>query len=146
MTIQNRISAKLMPKNIFVDLNVILDVFLARQGFEASQDIIQLGEQTDYQLWVSAHLVTTLAYLLEASKVPRSKISEHIEWLLDTFGVVTTDEQLLRAATLGPITDYEDSVVEQAAIKAGAEVIITRNIRDFRNSTIKAQTPKQYLA
>ncbi len=142
---QNQISARLMPKNLFVDLNVIIDVFLARHGFEASREVIQLGTQSSCHLYVSAHLVTTLAYLLEASKVPQPKITEHVIWVLDTFSVVAINEQILRAAALSSITDYEDALIEQAARKVGATVIVTRNIRDFRHSTIKAQTPEQYL-
>ena len=33
-----------MPTNILIDLNIILDVFLERDGFKASSDVIQLGE------------------------------------------------------------------------------------------------------
>lgn len=142
---QSQVSARLMPKNIFVDLNVVLDVFLARQGFEASKNVIKLGEQSEYRLWISGHCVTTLAYLLERAKLSRPKILQHITWLLDTFSVVSLDEQLLRAATLSLVTDYEDAVIEQAAIKANAKVIITGNIRDFRHSAVQAQTPEQFL-
>jgi hypothetical protein len=60
-----------MPERILVDLNVVLDVFLARPGFEAARDVIQLGEQHGCQIYFSAHGVTTMAYLLEHAGVPR---------------------------------------------------------------------------
>lgn len=134
-----------MPKNILIDLNVIVDVFLARPGFEPSRDVILLGEQGMCRLYVSAHMVTTLSYLLEDAKVPRPKILEHVTWLLDTFHVIPTDDKLLRAATTSSLSDYEDAVVEQSAIAIGAAIIITRNIRDFRRSVVPAKTSQQYL-
>lgn len=141
----NQQYAQLMPKNIFIDLNVIVDVLLAREGFELSRDVIKLGEQGNYQLFISAHMVTTLAYLLEEAKVQRTTVLKHVAWLLNTFTVVPTDAQLLWSATNSRITDFEDAVIEQAAAKANASVVITRNIRDFRDSIVLSQTPKQYL-
>lgn len=135
-----------MLKNIFIDLNVIVDVLLERQGFEASKEVILLGERGSYRLWLSAHCVTTLAYLLERAKLPPAQVLEHLIWVVDSFGIIPVNEQLLRAATLSLLSDYEDAVIEQAALKANAEVIATKNVRDFSQSVIPAQTPAQYLA
>ena len=55
-----------MLTNILVDLNVILDVFLERNGFKASSDVIQLGE-VNHNLYISAHSRTYL-------KMPRSLV------------------------------------------------------------------------
>ncbi|HTE22687.1 MAG TPA: PIN domain-containing protein [Candidatus Limnocylindria bacterium] len=44
-----------MPKNILIDLNVILDVLLERKSFEASLGILRLSERDAYQLYISAH-------------------------------------------------------------------------------------------
>lgn len=133
-----------MPKNIFVDLNVILDVLLQRQGYESSRDVLRLGEQASYRLYISAHMVTTFAYLLEQANVPQPTIRKHVVWLLDTFSVVATDDQLLRKAAQSKLTDFEDAVVEQAASCVEAQVIVTRNIRDFKQSLVGAQTPEEY--
>ena len=53
-----------MPKNILIDLNVIVDVLLERSGVEASTNILELGESNDCLLYISAHMVTAFAYLL----------------------------------------------------------------------------------
>src|SRR3989344_4054093 len=132
-----------MPKNIFVDLNVIIDVLLARDNFEASKKVIELGQRADARLYISAHAVTTFAYLLEGAKVPRPEILRHINWLLKTSYVIAVDGRLLDGATKSRLADYEDAVVEQAASKAGAKVIVTNNAKDFRASSVPARTPSQ---
>ena len=134
-----------MPTNILIDLNVILDVFLERSGFKASSDVIQLGETQDHSLYISAHIVSTFAYLLENAKVPRQKILEHIDWMLRTFTVVPVDSQLLSLALKSSMVDFEDAIIEQAAQVSACSLIITRNIKDFKASTIEAILPEGLL-
>src|SRR5665213_1501333 len=102
-----------MPKNILVDLNVIVDVLLERKGAEASTSILELGERSNFSLYVSAHMVTTFAYILESAKVPSTQLLQHVHWLLETFIVVPVDSTLLKNALKSQIKDYEDAVVER---------------------------------
>lgn len=134
-----------MPTNILVDLNIILDVFLDRSGSKTSSDVIQLGEAQDHNLYISAHIVSTFAYLLESAKVPHQKILEHIDWMLQTFSVVPVDTRLLTLALKSNIVDFEDAMIEQAALVSACSLIITRNIKDFKVSAVKAILPEQLL-
>jgi predicted nucleic-acid-binding protein len=132
-----------MHKNILVDLNVILDVLLERRGYQSSQAVL---ESSLYKIFISAHIVTTFAYLLENAKVPREEIKRNIDWLLNTFIVVATTDEILGKALKSDIADFEDAVIEQAALNCEAEAIITRNVKDFAKSTIHAVTPEAFLA
>lgn len=134
-----------MPINILIDLNIIIDVFLERKGYEASSDVIQLGESESYNLYISAHIVSTLAYLLENAKVSRQKILDHISWILQTFTVVPIDSLLLSEALKSNISDFEDAIIDQAACASASNFIITRNLKDFRVSIVKAINPEQFL-
>jgi predicted nucleic acid-binding protein len=134
-----------MQENILLDLNVVLDVLLARNDFESSRAILELSENGSYGLFISAHIVTTFAYLLENAKVAKPEILRQLEWLLVTFQVVPVDATLLNVALNSRVTDYEDAVIESAAISCSAAVIITSNIKDFRTSVIRALTPREYL-
>lgn len=133
-----------MPKNILVDLNVILDVLLERAGHQASQSVLELQQTRGYTLFISGHTVTTFAYLLEYTKVPQPEIRRHVDWLLQTFSVVSTNVDILKDALKSPITDYEDAVIEQAALACKSSLIITRNIKDFRLSVVSAITPESF--
>jgi predicted nucleic acid-binding protein len=134
-----------MPEKILVDLNVILDVLLERNGFIASRKILELSERNSNELYISAHLVTTFAYLLESSNIPRTQIRIHIKWLIETFNIVTVDNIILKNALKSRIKDYEDAVIEQTAILCSATTIITRNVKDFSSSTVPALLPEKYL-
>lgn len=133
-----------MPKNILVDLNIILDVLLERPGFEASRSVLELQESASYNVHISGHVVTAFAYLLEHAKVPRAEVLRHVIWLLQTFLVVATTGDILSDATKSRIADYEDAVIEQAALTCGASAVITRNVKDFNNSAVAAITPERF--
>jgi len=135
-----------MPKNILIDLNVILDLLLDRKGSDASKTVLELSAHDSNHLYISAHIVTTFAYLLEEFNVPISLIQHHINWLIETFTVVPVDSTLLKRALKSRIIDYEDAVIEQAAIACGATVIITRNVKDFKASSLPALKPEEYLS
>ena len=135
-----------MHKNILVDLNVILDVLLERPGYRASQAVLERQSPIDYTVFVSAHVVTTFAYLLENAKVPKEEIKRNVNWLLQSFSIIATDSGILKSSLKSNIKDYEDAVVERAALECRASVIITRNIKDFSQSMIPAATPKKFLS
>jgi predicted nucleic acid-binding protein len=50
-----------------------------------------------------------------------------------------------RARNLG-MGDFEDALQASAAFAARAELIVTRNTRDFRKSPVKALSPRAFLA
>lgn len=43
------------------------------------------------------------------------------------------------------MADFEDAVQAFCAKNAGAKIIITRNIQDYKLSPVKAVTPKDFL-
>jgi hypothetical protein len=53
---------------------------------------------------------------------------------------------VLDAALASKSPDFEDAVLAEAAHQAGAQAIITRNLKDFAHSPVRAYTPTQWLA
>ena len=56
----------------------------------------------------------------------------------------TTTESLLYAAQL-EMSDFEDAMQVAAATACEADVIVTRNLRDYRKSPIRAAEPQEVL-
>ena len=70
----------------------------------------------------------------------------HLRRLLSLFEVAPVTRAVLDGALKSQATDFEDAVVAAAALQAGAQAIITRNLRDFADSPVRAHTPAQWLA
>jgi hypothetical protein len=62
------------------------------------------------------------------------------------FKIIEVNEKILNAALHSGLIDYEDAVIEVSAMEKKIDYIITRNIKDFKNSQIKALLPEEYLA
>jgi len=55
-------------------------------------------------------------------------------------------QHLVLENALNPkFTDFEDSVLHEAACHAGAEYIVTRDISGFKKSTIPMYTPGELI-
>ena len=83
---------------------------------------------------------------IENAKVPKEEIKRNVNWLLQSFSIIATDSGILKSSLKSNIKDYEDAVVERAALECRASVIITRNIKDFSQSMIPAATPEKFLS
>ena len=51
---------------------------------------------------------------------------------------------MLNAASLD-FSDYEDAVQASTAERIKAEYIVTRNLKDYKNSTVPPITPEEFL-
>jgi predicted nucleic acid-binding protein len=132
--------------NVMFDLNVLLDVIQKREPhFAASAEVCARAVRKEFTAFVPAHAVTTLAYVVRRHVGPK-KEAEVLDWLLANFKVASTGHpDLLRARAYG-WTDFEDAVVAALAEGNGCRLILSRNIRDFKGSTVPAMTPEEFLA
>lgn len=131
---------------VIVDTNVVLDVLLARKPFvSAAVQLFGLIERGQVEGMLCATSVTTLDYLLTQS-LPRAACRETLRRLLRLFEIAPVTRAVIEEALQSRMTDFEDAVVEQAGRLAGAEAVITRDMRDFRQSAIKTLSPGELLS
>jgi predicted nucleic acid-binding protein len=130
---------------VLFDTDVILDLLLDREPFaEAAAHIFSKVEKGDMTGYICATTVTTIHYL--ASKVVgASRAKKSMVRLLSLLEVAPVNRAVLESALEGTLDDFEDGVVSEAASHVGAKAIITRNIRHYRNSTVPAYLPTEYL-
>ena len=129
-----------------LDTNVVLDVLLDRDAFvNDSAAILDLVEHGVITGLLSATTITTLAYLAGRT-VGKPQATMHIRRLLSMFEVAPVTRAVLDGALKSQASDFEDAVLAEAALQAGAQAIITRNLRDFKHSPVRAYTPAQWLA
>lgn len=131
---------------VLVDTNVVLDVLLARRPFVvASAAVFGLIEQSRLEGLLCATTLTTIDYLL-AQAMPRPAARQAVRKLLALFEIAPVNRAVLEEALRGKVTDFEDAVLDQAGRLAGADLIVTRNLADFRLASLKALGPDELLA
>ena len=130
---------------VLVDTNVVLDLFLDRVPFaDAAEDVFCLVERSEIEGFLCATTITTVDYLL-CQELPRERAQSILQKLMGLFEIAPVNRSVLERALAGRMTDFEDAVLSEAAALVSAEVIITRNQRDFRLSSIPALAPDEFL-
>ena len=131
---------------VLFDTNVVLDVLLDRQPFvDVATRLFALVDNGRLDGVVGATTLTTIHYLARKTLGTR-KASEVVSGLLDLFDVAPVDGDTLRSACGLDFADYEDAVLHEAAVAAGAVAIVTRNQADFARSSVPVLGPAELLA
>lgn len=131
---------------VFLDSDVILDFLLDRKPF--SDHISQIFEQSlnsELQLCVSPTTITNLNYIigrLENKKQAHLKTKK----ILQLVKVETVKESTITNAVLSKFKDFEDAVQNYCAAEANHTIILTRNIKDYKESELAILTPTEYLS
>jgi predicted nucleic acid-binding protein len=133
-------------KNITIDSNIIMDFLFKRDGHEKAAEIFKHCSKKKINGFICAHEITTLSYFLEKSIKDKNKKIKAISGIMKRFKVIEINEELLNSALYSAIDDFEDAVIEVSSKAKEVDYIITRNIKDFKKSQIKAITPEELLA
>jgi len=131
-------------KKILIDINVIMDVAVKREGYKSGQKVIDYCSKEKIEGHVCSHEITTLSYLLQKA-YNRQQANEFIKKIIDLFSILPATGKVLREALDSEISDYEDAVIEVTGLKNDIEFIITRNIADFKKSRIDSLSPEEFL-
>lgn len=130
---------------LLLDADVLLDTALRRQPFSVDSDrTIQWCQETPNSALVAWHTVSNLYYLLRRD-LGDAKTRAFISDLMRFVSVASGGREAVRQALVIPMRDFEDALQVAAALTGGAEVIVTRNRRDFARSPLPAVTPSQFL-
>jgi len=132
---------------VLIDTDVVLDFFFDRMPFsEQAAQIFSLCELKVIQGFVTPVIYSNVYYLLRQT-ASHAKVIEKLNQLSTITHVLTMDEQTVRQALNSEFSDFEDALQNTSAMQAKKiQTILTRNIKDYRNSALAILTPKEYLA
>lgn len=134
-------------KRVLIDTNVVLDVLFERENlFEPAKAIWKAVEDGDLAGYVSAVTPITIFYLAHRQTKNLKKARQLTAEVLNTFRVCALTETILHSAMTSPMDDYEDAAQAFSAIADGLDYIITRDIKDYEKSPVKAISPTEFLA
>lgn len=130
---------------ILVDTNIILDVLCKRSDFvETSSKIWKLCETEQIDGCISAVSIPNIVYILRKELTPE-KTCQIIHQIMMIFEVIELKASDLKKAAEMLVSDFEDALQMCCASRIKADYIVTRNIRDFKESPTPALTPSELL-
>lgn len=130
---------------VLIDTNVILDVLCNRSEFvEDSSKVWKYCEVNQIEGYISALSVPNIVYILRKELTPQ-KTQQLIQQILMIFEVIDLKSSDLKNAAEMLSSDFEDAVQMCCANRIKADYIVTRNIRDFKESKVPALKPSEFL-
>ncbi len=131
---------------VLIDTCVVMDFLQRREPFASNaKKIFSLIATNEINGYITAKSVTDIYYLLHHythndtdTRQLLNRFLGLVE-ILDTFAV-----DILRALSSN-ISDYEDAVLVETAKRTSMDCIVTRNIKDFKKSSITIMTPERLL-
>lgn len=132
---------------VLVDTNVIIDLLARREEFyQESAEIFSLADNKKIELVVSTLSMVNTHYILsEVMKIKKARsIIGKFKVLVCSYEL--SDKIIELALNDLSFKDFEDAIQHYTALESKCNLIITRNKRDFKNSTLPVMNPKQFIA
>jgi predicted nucleic acid-binding protein len=130
---------------LFLDANVVLDLILKRQPFfDNIAKIITVAENKNHKLCISSVTFVNVNYIA-CKFADKKNVLESLKMLRIVCDVLSVSETEIDNALYSRFSDFEDAVQHYCALKYNCNYIITRDLKDFKNSEIPVMTPTEFL-
>ena len=131
---------------ILVDTNICLDILQNRPGLcSSSTDALVLASSKKYKMFVTTATVLDIMYITRKSFQNNNNQKITVQKFLSSFKLLKVSKNNVAFGFTGIMKDFEDAVQASCAKKHFINLIITRNIKDFVNSPVKAITPEDFV-
>lgn len=130
---------------VLIDGNILFDVLQNREPLVAEStavwDLCQSGAAEGH---ISALTFANMVYVMRRELTPEI-IREVLATLADVFRFEDLSLSDLKQAAAMKWRDFEDALQTAAALKCGADYIVTRNLKDFEKSPVPCLSPSSFL-
>ncbi|HHU37638.1 MAG TPA: type II toxin-antitoxin system VapC family toxin [Treponema sp.] len=134
-----------MSKKKFIDLDIILDLLCKRDPFyQYAAEIFTLGDTKKIDLVTTSLVFANVFYIL-IKILGISKAKELLRKLRIILTVVSVDEKAVDLALNSKFNDFEDGLQYFTARENKITIILTRNVKDYKEKDLRIQTPQEYL-
>ncbi len=131
---------------VLVDTCIIIDALQSRVPFaEAAQKIFIHSANKQFEGYITAKSVTDIYYLTHRLTHSDAETRKILNKLFTLFHLLDTTSLDCRKALSSEVSDYEDAIMVETAIRSEINCIITRNEKDYMNSSVKAYAPSVFL-
>lgn len=131
---------------LLVDTNIIIDALTGREPFrEAAEQIMLLAANQIEDMYITASSATDIYYLVRKHLHNTEQAKNAMTKLYQLFGILDVTADDCQNALLSNMKDYEDAVISCCAKRSKMDYIVTRNIKDYEKSKVKAILPNDFI-
>jgi predicted nucleic acid-binding protein len=134
-----------MKEKIFVDTDVVLDLLAKREPFyKYAARLFTSADEQKLKIYVSSLCFGNLNYILSKQKSVSEarKILSRLKVLVN---VLSVDDKIIELALNSDFVDFEDAIQYYCAIENGINIVVTRNLKDFKHATTPVLTAEEFV-
>ena len=133
-------------KRLFIDTNIVIDLLSRRTPFyEEAAELFSLADKKQIELSVSSLTIANTSYVL-LRQMDASKAKSILRKLKLILRILPLDDKIIGLALNDEaFIDFEDGIQYFTAIENEQELILTRNLKDFKGSKLPVMTAKQFI-
>lgn len=129
-----------------IDTCVIVDALQNRTPFsEEAQTVFLAAANNQFIGYITAKSSTDIYYLTHRVTHDNKSARDVLSKLFSIFEILDTTGMDCRRAIPSKISDYEDAVMIETALRTETDCIVTRNIRDYSKAEIPVYTPSEFI-
>lgn len=131
---------------VLIDTDVILDFFFDREPFaEYAIKVLNRCEGKQINGFTTPVIICNVYYLLRKT-ANHQLVIEKIKQLLNIIEITEMNKYVVLDALNSEFKDFEDALQNFSAVQnEKINIILTRNIKDFKKSNLAVLTPETYL-
>lgn len=131
---------------ILFDTNVYIDILAQRSGFvAAAKNAFKYAVNKKCSIYITTTTVTDIMYVLRKHFGDANLQRKTVKNFISNLKLARVHKKDFNFAFSGIMSDFEDAVQASCAKRYHIDCIVTRNIKDFVNSPVKAVTPIDFL-
>ncbi len=132
--------------NVLLDTCVVMDFIQSREPFaHDAKKIMQAAAMDLFSGFITAKSATDIYYLshrcTHSDKESRIKLSK----LLKIVNMLDSSAEDVYNAIPSAVSDFEDAVMIETAVRSQMDCIVTRNKKDYAKSSVTVYSPEQFI-
>jgi len=133
-----------MSLKVYVDTNVFLDSILNRDNGVA-REILYFLEDKKFEIILNDVSIINIHYFSSKDKgLTPQNIKKYIGLFLEEYTIISANVELLKNALYSNFSDFEDGVQYFCAKEIGADLIISKDKKGFKESDIEKINPLDF--
>lgn len=131
---------------ILIDTNILIDYLANREPYvQAAEKIVDACTNDTIDACIAAHTISNMFYILR-KQFTISERKELLKGICTVFDVIGIDHaKIMDALNDDGFEDFEDCLQVQCAKEKNVDFIVTRNPKDFKNSSIRHIEPDIFV-
>ena len=134
-----------MKKKVFVDTDIIYDLLAKRDPFySAAARLFTLADEGKVLVFISALSLANIHYL-----VSKQQSESQAKQILRKFKVLVRitplTEKIIDLALNSEFEDFEDAIQYFSALQNDIEILLTRNLKDYKKAQISVLTAQDFI-